>query len=186
MVAGAGEPTAKRAKVGEAEEEEDPLVRRREELVRLFQKAKANGKGNARAKKELVTLCADFKAKNEERLRRLPPELWEKIIVDESVEQNDLFALAMTCRFFREKQKDFGKKVKTDLTSNRLFELRKSGKMPSHTLGWFRWVCDTMEILPGYLWGDDRKKGAVYDGHMLNYAVFQGSVEILKWMEEKY
>eukprot|EP00215_Chloropicon_roscoffensis_P000591 CAMPEP_0198462586 /NCGR_PEP_ID=MMETSP1456-20131121/1057_1 /TAXON_ID=1461544 ORGANISM="Unidentified sp., Strain RCC1871" /NCGR_SAMPLE_ID=MMETSP1456 /ASSEMBLY_ACC=CAM_ASM_001119 /LENGTH=133 /DNA_ID=CAMNT_0044187817 /DNA_START=33 /DNA_END=430 /DNA_ORIENTATION=- len=43
-----------------------------------------------------------------------------------------------------------------------------------------------MEILPGYLWGDDRKKGAVYDGHMLNYAVFQGSVEILKWMEEKY
>jgi len=43
-----------------------------------------------------------------------------------------------------------------------------------------------MEILPGYLWGEDRKKGAVYDGHMLNYAVFQGSVEILKWMEEKY
>ena len=187
MVAGAGEPTAKRAKVGEAEEEEDPLVRRREELVRLLQKAKANGKGNARAKKELVTLCADFKAKNEERLRRLPPELWEKIIVDESVEQNDLFALAMTCRFFREKQKDFGKKVKTDLTSNRLFELRKIGKMPSHTLGWFRWVCDTMEILSGYEtgWSKERVKGAMYEGVLLNYAAIQGSVEILRWLIEE-
>ena len=73
MVAGAAESSAKRAKVDEADEEEDPLVRRKEEVVRLLGRARAKGKGNARAKKELLTLCADFEAKNEKLLRRLPP-----------------------------------------------------------------------------------------------------------------
>jgi len=134
---------------------------------------------------ELRSVCADLEAKNEKLLGRLPPELWSKI-VDEYLHQNDLLALAMTCRFFRDTTTDLGKKLETNLKAKHLLELRKSGKTSSHSLGWFRWVCDTMEILPGYLWGEDRKKGAVYDGHMVNYAVFQGSVEILKWMEEKY
>ena len=102
MVRAAGEPSAKRAKVDEADEEEDPLVRRKEEVVRLLEEARAKGKGTARAKEELLTLCADFEAKNEKLLGRLLPELWLKIL-DENVQQNDLFALAMTCRFFREK-----------------------------------------------------------------------------------
>ena len=132
------------------------------------------------------SVCAGLQAKNEkELLKKLPAEVWSKI-VDENVQQNDLLALASTCRFFREKQKGLGWKMETKLGARRLLELRRSGKMASYSLGWFRWVCDTMEILPGYLWGEDRKKGAVYDGHMLNYAVFQGSVEILKWMEKKY
>ena len=101
MVAGAGEPSAKRAKVEEAKEEEDPLVRRKEEVVRLLEESSAKGKGNARAKKELLTLCEKLKAKNEKRFRRLPPEMWQKIL-DENVQQKDLFALAVTCRFFRD------------------------------------------------------------------------------------
>ena len=176
--------SAKRAKVDEAKEEEDPLVRRKEEVVRLLERARAKGKGNARAKKELLTLCADFEAKNEKLLGRLPAELWHKI-VDENVQQNDLFALAMTCRFFREKQKVLGKKVETDLYTRRFLGLWKSGKVASHSLGWFRWVCDTFEILPDF---KDRfgVKGAMYEGVLLNYAAFQGSVEILRWlMEEK-
>ncbi|WZN64183.1 putative ankyrin repeat protein [Chloropicon roscoffensis] len=185
MAPGAGEPSTKRAKVDETEEEEDPLVRRREEVVRLLERASAKGKGNARAKKELLTLCADFEAKNDKLLRRLPPELWHKIL-DENVQQNDLLALAMTCRFFRDTTKDLGKKMKTDLKMNRLLELRKSGKIASHTLGWFCWVCDTFEIMPGFNWSAKRVKGAVYEGDLLNYAAFQGSLEILRWlMEEK-
>ena len=186
MAGAAGEPSAKRAKVDEAEEEEDPLVRRREEVVRLLEKASAKGRGNARAKEELLTLCADFEAKNEKLLGRLLPELWQKI-VDEYLHQNDLPALAMTCRFFREKQKDLGWKIETNLISSRLFYLRKSGKVASHTLGWFQWVCDTFEILPGFKkWSCDRVKGAVYEGVLVNYAALQGSVEILRWlMEEK-
>ncbi|WZN58864.1 hypothetical protein HKI87_01g03880 [Chloropicon roscoffensis] len=229
MVAGTGEPSSKRAKVDKAKEEEDPLVRRREELALSFANTWAKGKElgarlvreaeeerwstgwtsegirlvrEARERailesdrafreaissfgQELRSVCADLEAKNEKLLRRLPPELWQKIF-DNNLHQNDELATAMTCRFFRDTMKSLGKKIETNLTMDRFTELQKSGKMASHSLGWFRWVCDTMEILPGYLWGDDRKKGAVYDGHMLNYAVFQGSVEILKWMEEKY
>ena len=184
MARATAEPSAKRAKVGEADEEEDPLVRRREELVRLLERAK--GKGNARAKKELLTVCADLQAKNEKLLRRLPPELWQKI-VDENLHQNDLLALAMTCRFFREKQKDLGKKLETDLSEDHFLKLLKTGKMAPHSLGWFQWVCDTFEIRPGFTeWSWRRVKGTVYEGTLVNYAAYQGSIEILWWlMEEK-
>jgi len=189
MARAEGEPSTKRAKVDETDEEkeeEDPLVRRREEVVRLLERARAKGKDNARAMEELVTLCADLQAKNEKLLRRLPPELWQKI-VDDNLHPNDLLALAMTCRFFREKQKDLGWKLETELNAYHLVDLRKSGKMASPSLGWFRWVCDTLEILPGFeklSW--ERVKGAVYEGDLLNCAAFQGSVEVLRWlMEEK-
>ena len=182
MARRAGEPSAKRQKVDEADEEEDPLVRRKEEVVRLLERASAKGKGNARAKKELVTLCADFEAKNEKLLGRLLPELWLKI-VDENVQQNDLLALAMTCRFFREKQKDLGKKMETNLYIYRLLVLRKGGKVASHSLGWFRWVCDTFEILPGFEYLP--KGGVVDEGDLVNYAALQGSVEILRWLVEE-
>ena len=186
MARGAGEPSTKRAKVDEAKEEEDPLVRRKEEVVRLLEKASAKGKVDARAKEELLNLCDDFEAKNEKLLRRLPPELWQKI-VDENLHQNDLLAFAMTCRFFREKQKDLGKKVETNFTEDRLLDLRKRGKMAPHTLDWFRWVCDTFEILPDFedYWSAKKVKGALYEGVLLNYAAFQGSVEILGWLVEE-
>ena len=145
--------------------------------------ASAKGEGNARAKEELVTLCADFEAKNEKLLGRLLPELWQKI-VDEYLDQNDLIAFSLTCRFFRDTTKDLGKKLVTSL--NHLRELRKSGNKLSNTLDWFRWVCDTFEILPGFKRPYERVKGAVYEGDLVNCAAFQGSVEILRWlMEEK-
>ena len=187
MAREAGEPSAKRAKVDEAEEEEDPLVRRREELVVAAKEARSREDARAErvARRELLTLCADFEAKNEKHFRRLPPELWQKI-VDENLDQSDLVALAMTCRFFREKQKGLGWKMATELTSDRVLDLRESGEVTSHTLGWFQWVCDTFEILPGCEWDDERDKGAVNKGGLLNYAALQGSVEILRWlMEEK-
>ena len=183
----AGETSAKRAKVDEADEDEDPLVRRREEVVRLLEKARSREDARAErvARREMVSLCARLEAKNEKLLRRLPPELWQKI-VDENVQQNDLLALSMTCRFFRDTTKDLGKKIETNLREDHLLDLLKIGKMASHTLGWFQWVCDTFEIMPGFTRYDVRVKGAVYEGDLLNYALFQGSVEILGWlMEEK-
>ena len=199
MARGARKRSAKRAKVDKADkkEEEDPLVRRREELVLGFWNARAEGKklvreAEVKAKlleqpflQDMLPVCADIQAKNEKLLRRLPPELWEKIL-DEYL-QNDLLALAMTCRFF---YRDVINKLETDLFLNQgcLLELRKSGKMTPHTLAWFQWVCDTMEIVPGFqwTWHPERVKGAVYECDLLNYAAFQGSVEILRWlMEEK-
>ena len=190
MTRGAGEPSAKRAKV---DEEEDPLVRRKEEVVRLLERASAKGKGNARAMKELLDLCTDLEAANcNELLKKLPEEVWEKIvkIIDdenEYVQQNDMVALASTCRFFREKQKGLGRKLKTYVNLE-LLQLRKSVKVASHSLDWYRWVCDTFEILPGFILpgfmcdDEERVEGAAYEGDLLNYAALQGSVEILRWL----
>ena len=125
-------------------------------------------------------------AKDEEEVVcfRLPPELWQKI-VDENLQQNDLLALSMTCRLFRDTTKVLGKKMETILCEDGIYTWQ-SGKMASHTLGWFQWVCDTFEILPGFWWPYGRVEGAVYEGNLVNYAALQGSVEILRWlMEEK-
>ncbi|WZN58863.1 putative ankyrin repeat protein [Chloropicon roscoffensis] len=260
MAGGAGSSSsAKRAKVDKAKEEEDPLVRRREELVlmdanmranaiakgkeleeglvreakeiaeRLFReadevakrlkspcekskryglrrKAKKEGERLVREAKEkgaifesnrilrkmrqsfgqeLRSVCAALEAKNEKLLRRLPSDLW-KIInenLHKNLHQNDLLALAMTCRFFRDTTKGLSRKLETNLNPNRLLELQKSGKMASHSLSWFRWVCDTLEILPGRRPPKYRRvEGAVYEGNLVNYAAFQGSVEILRWL----
>ena len=186
----AGEPTAKRAK----KDKEDPLVRRRKELILEVANARVamNAEGNKAVRKvtksllkALRSVCADLEAANHKLLGKLPPEMWQKI-VDDNLHQNDLPALAMTCRFFREKQKDLGWKLETDFKANRLLELRKSGNMLSHSFGWYRWVCDTFEILPGCEWDDERVKGAVYEGNLLNCAAFQGSVDVLRrLLEEK-
>ena len=192
-MAGGAESTssaAKRAKVDGADEEEEEhphkalfLLWRKREVVRLLEEASAKGRDNARAKEELMALCARLEAKNEKRLshfRRLPAELWQKI-----VDENDLLALAMTCRFFRDTTKDLGWKLETNLSPHSLFDRRKSGNMPSHSFGWYRWVCDTFEILTGFKWPDVRVKGAVYGGDLLNCAALQGSVEILRWLHEE-
>ena len=67
MARGAEEPSTKRAKVDEADEEEDPLVRRNEEVVRLLKEARSREDARAErvARRELLTMCADFEAKNE-------------------------------------------------------------------------------------------------------------------------
>ncbi|WZN61405.1 putative ankyrin repeat protein [Chloropicon roscoffensis] len=253
MARDAGEPSAKRAKVDKTDEEEDALVRRREELVLMDANARANVramrkesmvreaeetakqlKREAKCKKskrrlwmkkaraegerlvreakerfilesdrtlrearllpegfgqELRTVCAALEAKNEKKLTRLPPELWEKILDDENLHQNDTLALASTCRFFREKQKDFGWEMETILVLHHfgaLLTLWESGKVACQSLDWFRWVCGTMEIQWGFeVWDDERVKGAVYQGDLVNFAAFQGSVEILRWLIEE-
>ena len=43
-------------------------------------------------------------AENARRLDKLPQEVWEKILDD--IDENDLFPLALSCRYFRQKQKE--------------------------------------------------------------------------------
>ena len=189
MARRAAESSAKRAK----KEKEDPLVRRREELIlevanaRVAMKAQGNKavrEATESLMQDLRAVCAKLEAKNEKLFRRLPPELWEKI-VDEHLDQNDELAFAMTCRFFREKQEDLGWMLETNLNLDRRLDERKSGQKLSHSLDWFRWVCDTFEILPGFKRPYERVKGAVYEADLVNYAALQGSVEILRWLVEE-
>ena len=41
---------------------------------------------------------------NASRLDKLPPELWDKVL--DNLDENDLFPLALSCRYFRQKQKE--------------------------------------------------------------------------------
>ena len=82
----------------------------------------------------------------------------------------------MTCRFFREKQKDLGWKVETNLNPPPP-QLQKSGKTSSHTLRLVSWVCGrrtSCRVLSGEARGSRER----YEADLLNYAAFQGSVEI--------
>ena len=210
MARAAGEPSAKRAKVDEAEEKEDPLVRRREELVLMDANARAKGReveeGLVREAEEkaerlkreaeekaqrlkreaeeslaqhMPSVCTELEAANRKLLGKLPPELWSKI-VDENLDQNDLPALAMTCRFFRKKQKDLRwELVVTNLNPKCLLNLKMRGKEAPYSLGWFRWVCDTFKFRRDCdRWGFER--------NLVNCAALQGSVKLLRWlMEEK-
>ena len=188
-MAGGAESTssAKRAKLRK-KKKRDALERKKNDLFLRIEKAKELVReAEEYLAKHMPSVCDDLEDENHDELMgQLPAELWEKI-VDEYVQQNDLLALAMTCRFFRDTTKDLGKKLETDLTTDRLRELRKSGNMSSHTLGWFQWVCDTFEVQPGWMLFTDygRVKGGVMEGNLVNYAAHQGSVEILRLLLEE-
>jgi len=55
-------------------------------------------------RKRLEDGCNELEVENAQRLDTLPKELWEKIF--DNVDENDLFPLALSCRYFRQKQKE--------------------------------------------------------------------------------
>ena len=77
------------------------LVEQRQPLRREMEQLEQNWlpKGH-----RLKDLCSARKAENTQRLDKLPQEVWEKITDD--LEENDLFPLALSCRYFRQKQKE--------------------------------------------------------------------------------
>ena len=55
-------------------------------------------------RKRLKDICKELEVENAQRLDKLPQEMWEKIFVN--FEENDLFPMALSCRYFRQKQKE--------------------------------------------------------------------------------
>ena len=52
----------------------------------------------------LKDVCSAIEVENTKHLDKLPPEVWEKIF--DELENDDLFPLALSCRYFRQKQKE--------------------------------------------------------------------------------
>ena len=52
----------------------------------------------------LKDVCSAREVENAHPLGKLPPEVWEKILAN--LGENDLFPLALSCRYFRQKQKE--------------------------------------------------------------------------------
>ena len=96
---------------------------------------------------------ADFREEyNEKLLCKLPLELWEKIC--SSLESNNLFAFALSCRFFRKRQKDLvtkdhKKKLRTEaygyrsqLVSWRLYGSPRFGQQPKLSASYLEFVME--------------------------------------------
>ncbi len=58
----------------------------------------------------LRALCEPMEVENAQQLDKLPPEVWEKIL--DNLESDDLFPLAMSCRYFRQKQEELMERPK--------------------------------------------------------------------------
>ena len=75
--------------------------------------------------KRLKGLCNEREVENTQRLLgMLPREVWEKIL--DNLNGNDLFPLALSCRYFRQKQKELVERARQSG--------RESGKPPRLTL----------------------------------------------------
>ena len=57
---------------------------------------------NLRTKREHLKLKEAEYTQSIQRLRKLPPEVWEKIL--DELDENDLFPLALSCRYFEQMQ----------------------------------------------------------------------------------
>ena len=60
----------------------------------------------------LKDACSAREAENAKHLTKLPQEVWERIL--DELKDDDLFPLALSCRFFRQKQKELVARAKQD------------------------------------------------------------------------
>jgi len=86
----------------------------------------------------LKDVCSDVEVENAQRLLdKLPEEVWEKIL--DNLGENDLFPLALSCRSFRQKQKELVARAKQNgkprptlkTTLTRTFHLKHIVKLPA-------------------------------------------------------
>ena len=118
---------------------------------------------------------------NARRLDKLPPELWEKIL--DHLESDDLFPLALSCRYFRQKQKELVARTRRGG--------RESGKPPLALKTDF-WRMDfnhhpvsadylrfcSKETVPSYYVGDRR------DEYVRSLAAYHGYLPLLQELLE--
>ena len=80
--------SALEAKQGKLEEQLGPLRREEEQVQQSL----------------LTKIKRLTEVENAQRLGKLPQKVWEKVL--DELDENDLFPLALSCRFFRQKQKE--------------------------------------------------------------------------------
>ena len=81
----------------------------------------------------LMGVCSELEAENDQRLLdKLPKEVWEKIL--DNLKSDDLFPLALSCRYFRKKQKELVARTRQDGAPRLAFKTnlkRHLGRPPS-------------------------------------------------------
>ena len=95
-----------RRKLEEDERKVEELKRDMEEQLKPLRREVEKLEQDWRSKRNLVEdMCSAREAENTQRcLDKLPPEVWGKILGN--LDENDLFSFALSCRYFRQKQKE--------------------------------------------------------------------------------
>ena len=76
-------------------------------------KRKGSSTSRPRARKKVAKEGREAReVENAQRQEKLPQEVWEKILAE--LGENDLFPLALTCRYFRQKQKELVERTRQD------------------------------------------------------------------------
>ena len=93
-------------KLEKDERKVEELKRDMEEQLRPLRREVEQLEQDWRSKRNLVEdMCSAREAENTQRcLDKLPPEVWGKILGN--LDENDLFSFALSCRYFRQKQKE--------------------------------------------------------------------------------
>ena len=135
---------------------------------------------------------ADFREEyNEKLLCKLPLELWEKIC--SSLESNNLFAFALSCRFFRKRQKDLvtkdhKKKLRTEaygyrsqLVSWRLYGSPRFGQQPKLSASYLEFVMEGALAELGTKHSRDRDyRRDRITLNVMNFCARDGHLDLLK------
>ena len=124
------------------------------------------GKGYERVREAEVDREAREVA-NTRRLDKLPPEVWEKIL--DHLDENDLFPLALSCRYFRQKQKEAGQSGKPHRALKTVIR-RKLGERQPASADYIRF-CIKMKGKRSrdsdlVFWNRDFRQLAAFHGHL--------------------
>ena len=128
---------------------------------------------------------------NARRLDKLPQELWERIFDD--LEENDLFPLALSCRYFRQKQKELVERTRQrepgiGKPRRRRLALKANLRLPHPEKGQpasadYLWFCSKEKVSKNF----GRQKAelvrylAAFQGHLPLLQELQAALAKLDW-----
>ena len=181
-------------KLKRALEEQLRTLRREEEQVQRKLLPKSN---------HLKDMCSTREAANTQRLLdKLPQEVWGKIL--DNLEENDLFPLALSCRYFREKQVELvaqtgqnGKPrcaLKTTVrdvwktfTGQPMSAecLRFCYKESEIALHGAKWIMELAAYHGHLTLLQELEKEVELDSEVFSFACAGGNLEIMKWLRSK-
>ena len=169
-------------------------LRREEEQIQMNLLQKSN---------RLKEVCSAREAENTQRLlEKLPQEVWGKIL--DNLEENDLFPLALSCRYFREKQVELvaqtgqnGKPrcaLKTTVrdvwktfTGQPMSAecLRFCYKESEIALHGAKWIMELAAYHGHLTLLQELEKEVELDSEVFSFACAGGNLEIMKWLRSE-
>ena len=134
----------------------------------------------------LKDVCSAIEDENTKHLDKLPPEVWEKIF--DELENDDLFPLALSCRYFREKQKELvartGQNEPVSVKPRRVLQtnLQRKLKECQPVSAEYLQFCskETSSLKTVYHWGRMTQSSADAWGIIRRLAAFHGHPILLK------